>query len=306
MINELNLTYLQAVDDATILVVDDQPINIQVIYQILGDQYQILMATSGAEAIKVCKKSMPDLVLLDVVMPEQDGLTTCKLMKADPEIANIPVIFVTGLQQQSEENACWEAGAVDFIQKPVNPNTLVNRVKAHLLLKKQSDLLRSLAYVDGLTGVYNRRFFDQYLHSQLAVCKRLQQPIAIMIIDIDHFKKYNDHLGHLAGDDALKLVAQRLKQTSKRPADLVARYGGEEFICVLPNTDIRGATHLAQKMLSAIRDLDIEHPTSPVGQITVSIGVAATTDYKLNLTQLADEQLYLAKQNGRNQYSIAP
>ncbi|MGI5308300.1 diguanylate cyclase [Rheinheimera sp. WS51] len=306
MSNELNLSYLQSLDDATILVVDDQPINIQVIYQILGDQYQILMATSGPEAIKVCKKSMPDLVLLDVVMPEQDGLTTCKKMKLDPDIANIPIIFVTGLQQQSEENACWEAGAVDFIQKPVNPSTLINRVKAHLLLKKQSDLLRSFAYVDGLTGVYNRRFFDQYLANQIAVCKRLQQPIAVMIIDIDYFKKYNDHLGHLAGDDALKLVAQRLKAVSKRPADLVARYGGEEFICVLPNTDISGASHLAEKMLTGIRELDIEHPTSPLGQVTVSIGVAATTDYKVNLTQLADEQLYLAKQQGRNRLCYAP
>lgn len=230
MISELNLSYLQTLDDATILVVDDQPINIQVIYQILGDQFQILMATTGAEAIKVCKKSMPDLVLMDVVMPEKDGLT----------------------------------------------------------------------------GVYNRRFFDQYLHSQLAVCKRLQQPIAILIIDIDHFKKYNDHLGHLAGDDALKLVAQRLKQTSKRPADLVARYGGEEFICVLPNTDTRGATHLAEQMLIGIRDLAIDHPTSPLGKITISIGVAATTDYKVNLIQRADEQLYLAKKNGGNQYCIAP
>lgn len=297
---------MQSLPNATILVVDDQPINIQVIYQILGEQYQILMATSGPEAINVCKKSMPDLVLMDVVMPEQDGLTTCKLMKADSEIANIPVIFVTGLQQQSEENACWDAGAVDFIQKPVNPSTLQNRVKAHLTLKRQADLLRSMAYVDGLTGVYNRRYFEKYLHSQVAVCKRLQQPIAIMIIDIDHFKQYNDHFGHLAGDDALKLVAQCLKNSSQRPADLVARYGGEEFVCVLPNTDSTGAAHLAAQMLVAISDLAIEHPTSTTGKVSISIGVAATTNYSTNLTQLADEQLYLAKQQGRNRYCVAP
>lgn len=305
MINEIKCSYDSPLENATILVVDDQPINIQVIYQILGEQYQVLMATSGIEAIKVCKTSMPDLVLMDVVMPEQDGLTTCKLMKTDAEIANIPVIFVTGLQQQSEENACWEAGAVDFIQKPVNPSTLQHRVRAHLTLKRQTDLLRSLAYIDGLTGVNNRRYFEQYFQKQLAACKRLQQPIAVLLIDIDHFKQYNDHYGHLLGDDALKLVAKSLKLSTKRPADLVARYGGEEFICVLPNTDASGATHLATKMLAAIMELNIKHPTSPLGKISVSIGVAATTDYQVNLTQLADEQLYSAKQNGRNRYSVA-
>jgi diguanylate cyclase (GGDEF)-like protein len=305
MIHELNLSYIPSLEGATILVVDDQPINIQVIYQILGDQYQVLMATSGPEAIKVCKASMPDLVLMDVVMPQQDGLTTCKLMKADSAIANIPVVFVTGLQQQSEENACWEAGAVDFIQKPVNPCTLLNRVKAHLTLKRQADLLRSLAYIDGLTGVYNRRYFEQYLQKQLAVCKRLQQPLAVMIIDIDHFKQYNDHFGHLAGDDGLKLVAQSLKHSTKRPTDLVARYGGEEFICVLPNTDTNGAAHLASKMLAAISQLNLEHPSTELGKISISIGIAATTDYQLNICQLADEQLYLAKQSGRNRYCIA-
>ena len=158
-------------EQAVILVVDDQPINIQVIYQILGGSYKILMATSGAQAIKVCTDSLPDLVLMDVLMPEQDGLETCRQMKAQETIADIPVIFVTAAQQQEEEDACWQAGAVDFIQKPVNANTLRHRVNAHLTLKKQSDLLRSLAFIDGLTHVYNRRYFDQFLQKQLAACK---------------------------------------------------------------------------------------------------------------------------------------
>lgn len=302
MTETMHPDFLQT-ESATILVVDDQPINIQTIYQILGPQYKILMATSGPQAIAVCKKSMPDLVLMDVVMPEQDGLTTCRLMKEDTDIANIPVIFVTGLQQQSDEDACWEAGAVDFLQKPVNASTLRYRVKAHLTLKRQSDLLRSLAYLDGLTGVYNRRYFNDYFQSQLANSKRLQQPLSIILIDIDHFKQYNDQFGHLAGDDALKLVAKTLKACCHRPADLLARYGGEEFICVLPNTDLAGALHLADRMLKAVAMQKIDHPTVNRGIVTISLGIATGTGAESDLVKLADTRLYQAKLNGRNQYN---
>ncbi|QBL08447.1 diguanylate cyclase [Rheinheimera sp. D18] len=292
---------------AVILVVDDQPINIQIIYQILGDDYKVLMATSGEQAIKVCLDSMPDLILMDVVMPIQDGLETCRLMKAQDTIANIPVIFVTAGQQQQDEDACWQAGAVDFLQKPVNANTLRNRVKAHLTLKKQADLLRSLAFMDGLTGVYNRRYFDQFLNKQLAVCKRQSAPLALLLIDIDHFKLYNDHLGHLAGDDALRRVAQAMSSCCLRPNDLVARYGGEEFVVVLPDTDSQGAVVLAQKILAAINKLKIPHPATPLGLVSISIGIAMATPhngYSVEITARADQQMYVTKKNGRNGFSI--
>lgn len=292
---------------AVILVVDDQPINIQVIYQILGQDYKILMATSGAQAIKVCTDSMPDLVLMDVMMPEQDGLETCRLMKAQDTIADIPVIFVTGVQQQEDEDACWQAGAVDFIQKPVNANTLCHRVNAHLTLKKQSDLLRSLAFMDGLTSVFNRRYFDQFLPKQLAACKRHGAPLALLLIDIDHFKLYNDHLGHLAGDDALRRVAQAMKACCLRPNDLIARYGGEEFVAVLPDTTAEGAVFVAQKILAAVKTLAIVHPASKHRIISVSIGIAITephSSYTADITERADKQLYLTKQNGRNGFSL--
>jgi diguanylate cyclase (GGDEF)-like protein len=294
-------------DQAVILVVDDQPINIQVIYQVLGSHYKILMATSGAQAIKVCSESMPDLVLMDVIMPEQDGLETCRLMKANPDIADIPVIFVTSVQQQEEEDACWEAGAVDFIQKPFNASTLRHRVKVHLTLKQQSDLLRSLAFVDGLTSVYNRRYFDQSLLQQLASCKRQKAPLALLIIDIDHFKLFNDQLGHLAGDDALRQVAKALKASCARQQDFIARYGGEEFVAILPDTDAAGAVIMAKKMLEKVQALQIVHPATALGTVSISIGIAIaniTTGYSSDITARADKQLYLTKQQGRNGYRL--
>ncbi|WP_064663814.1 diguanylate cyclase [Pseudoalteromonas sp. MQS005] len=292
---------------ATILVVDDQPINIQIVFQVLGNEYNILMATSGKQAIKVCHDSRPDLILLDVVMPEQDGLETCRQLKADKQLADIPVIFVTGLHHQKDEDACWDAGGVDFIHKPFNANTLRNRVKVHLTLKRQSDELRSQAYLDGLTGIYNRRYFDNVLSIQLAQHRRNLNPLAVMMVDIDYFKKYNDTFGHLAGDDALRKVANTLKHSFSRPIDMVARYGGEEFVVLLADTDINGAVTVAKKMLHNVLELDIANPQTPTTKLSISIGIAVANkpeDYDSNILELADQQLYKSKQHGRNTFSV--
>ncbi|EOW9285315.1 diguanylate cyclase, partial [Vibrio cholerae] len=238
--------------------------------------------------------------------PEQDGLETCRQLKADKQLADIPVIFVTGLQHQTDEDACWDAGGVDFIQKPFNTNTLRNRVKAHLALKRQADLLRSLAYLDGLTGIYNRRYFDNVLSIQLAQHRRKLSPLAVLMIDIDYFKKYNDTFGHLAGDDALRKVASALKHIG-RQADMVARYGGEEFVVLLADTDINGAVTVAKKMLHHVLELDIAHPQTPATKLSISVGIAVADEakgYDSNIIELADQQLYLSKQRGRNTYSV--
>lgn len=294
-----------SLNTGTVLVVDDQPINIQIIYQILGESYRVLMATNAEQALSVCKKSMPDLVLLDVMMPNISGLEICQLMKADPDIRDIPVIFVTGAQGQAEEDACWSAGGIDFIQKPFTPNTLRHRVNAHLTLKRQSDLLRSLAFVDGLTGTWNRRYFDQYLDSQIALAKRKDSALSLLLLDIDYFKRYNDHYGHLAGDDTLRRVAQAAKSCCNRPADIVARYGGEEFGVILPDTDSSGANVVAEKILTTISALDIPHLQSDFGHVTVSIGAAVNLRHGATaLIAAADQQLYNAKSSGRNQYQL--
>ena len=308
MPHEMLAAIADSLKHATILVVDDQPINIQVIFQVLGGDYNILMATSGKQAIKVCQDNLPDLILLDVMMPEQDGLETCRQLKADKILADIPVIFVTGLQHQTDEDSCWEAGGVDFIQKPFNANTLRNRVKVHLTLKRQADLLRSMAYLDGLTGIYNRRYFDDLLQNQLAQHRRKHSPLAILLVDIDHFKKFNDTFGHLTGDDALRKVAKALKRSCSRPGDVVARYGGEEFVVLLADTDANGAVSVAKKMLKNVTELAITHPHSATGSVSISIGIAIADKadaYSAEVIERADQQLYLSKQRSRNTYSVA-
>ncbi|MCE7612673.1 diguanylate cyclase [Vibrio fluvialis] len=293
----------------TVLVVDDQATNIQLIYQLLKNEYDVLMATTGQQAIAVCREHKPDLILMDVLMPDINGWETCKILKHDPDIATIPVIFVTALTDQDDENACWEAGAVDFLQKPINANTLKHRVRAHLTLKHQSDLLRSLAYVDGLTGISSRRHFDQYMEAQMGHAFRKQESLGVLLIDIDFFKQYNDRYGHIAGDDCLRQVAQSLKQSCLRSADMVARYGGEEFVLVLPDTNERGLERIAQRIKQQLEQEAIAHIGSPTSLLTVSAGGAVYLPGELPddaeaMLILADTMLYKAKAEGRNRSCI--
>ena len=219
-----------------LLVVDDQPINIQVMHQIFASKYQVFMATSGQQALDFCHKTPPDLVLLDVVMPGMDGFEVCQALKGEPSTRDIPVIFVTAHTDAAQETRGLDVGAVDFISKPVNPAVVRARVKTQLTLKFQSDLMRKLVFLDGLTGVFNRRYFDQQLAVEVARSSRAKSPLALIMLDVDFFKRFNDHYGHQAGDDCLREIAATLKESLRRPADLVARYGGEEFVCILPDT----------------------------------------------------------------------
>ena len=287
-----------------LLVVDDQPINIQVMHQVFGGDYQVFMATSGAQALSICQTNPPDLVLLDIVMPEMDGFEVCTQLKANDATCNIPVIFVTAHTDAAQETHGLSLGAVDFIAKPVNPAVVRARVKTHLTLKFQSDLLRKLVFLDGLSGVFNRRYFDQQLGVEWARSTRSSSPLSAIMLDVDHFKLFNDHYGHQAGDDCLRQIAVTLKTCLKRPGDLVARYGGEEFACILPDTSFNDAMSLANELERKVRALSIAHAHSSVtGVITVSVGVATrtvdSTEDAAALIGLADAQLYDAKQSGR-------
>ncbi|OZG74440.1 diguanylate cyclase response regulator [Hahella sp. CCB-MM4] len=289
-----------------ILIVDDQPLMIRVIHQIFADEHELFMATSGEQALEFCQNNLPDLVLLDVVMPGMDGLETCRRLKKDERTASIPVIFVTGQTTEEEENECWDAGCVDFVNKPVNARTLLKRVRSHLTLKFQSDLLRRLAMLDGLTKLANRRYFDQFLSQEWRRCKRAGKPLSLVLLDIDHFKSYNDSLGHQQGDDSLRMVASAIARKAHRPADLAARYGGEEFAVILPETDLPGAVNIGEQIEQSVRELQIEHPSSPVCNVlTVSIGVASMVPVESSnpelLIKVADQHLYLAKNRGRGQ-----
>ena len=208
-----------------LLIVDDQPINIQALYQAFSADHQVFMATSGPQALALCLSKQPDLVLLDVMMPGMDGFEVCRRLTADPATADIPVIFVTAHSDEAAETLGLDVGAVDFISKPINPNIVRARVRTHVTLKAQSDLLRHWVYIDGLTGVHNRRYLDERLATEWGRAVRCSTTLSVVLIDVDFFKPYNDHYGHHAGDDCLRRVASTLKAGLRRPGDLMTRYG---------------------------------------------------------------------------------
>jgi len=299
------MTDRAATDLPRILVVDDQPTNIQTLYQVLKGEYDVAMATDGLQAIALCQRRPPDLVLLDVVMPGIDGFEVCKRLKADSATRDVPVIFVTARDSTEDETQGLEVGAVDFITKPVNPPVVRARVRTHISLKRQADLLRSMAFNDGLTGVANRRWFDERLQVEWLRCRRNKLPMSLILLDIDNFKSFNDRYGHQAGDDCLRAVATAMAARLGRPADLLARYGGEEFVCLLPETPMDGARAKADDLGRAIVELGIAHAdSSTAAVVTISRGVAtaqpAVDGSPSELLQRADEKLYAAKRAGRN------
>jgi diguanylate cyclase (GGDEF)-like protein len=288
-----------------LLVVDDQPINVRVLHQIFQADADVLMATSGLQALEVAEREQPDLILLDVMMPELDGLEVCRRLRAIPALASTPVIFVTGQTTAEEETAALEAGGVDFISKPVNPAVVRARVRTHLLLREQARRLEAMAFVDGLTGVNNRRYLDLRLKHEWRVAQRDQTPLAIILIDVDHFKAYNDHHGHPDGDTALRWVAEQLQSTLRRPGDCVARYGGEEFVCLLPRTSLAEALSTSERLRKTIAEGRHPHGASPVAPyLTISAGVAAQVpgpdERPESLLDAADQRLYQAKRGGRD------
>jgi diguanylate cyclase (GGDEF)-like protein len=305
----MNATFLHlpALERRTprLLIVDDQPINLQALYQTFQKDHQVLMATNGEQALKLTLSQQPDLLLLDVVMPGMDGYEVCRRLKADDATRDIPVIFVTAHHDEAAETQGLALGAVDFISKPINPAIVRARVKTHITLKAQSDLLRQWVYVDGLTGLRNRRCFDERLSSEWGRAVRNGSDLSVVMVDVDFFKRYNDHYGHQAGDLCLRQVASSLRQTLKRPGDLAARYGGEEFACLLPDTDLVGSMDLARQLGSAVQALNIEHAASSVASVvTVSLGVCSTSGNtpgsSEELLREADGALYRAKADGRN------
>ncbi|SOE66290.1 response regulator receiver modulated diguanylate cyclase [Burkholderia sp. D7] len=287
-----------------ILIADDQPTNIRVLYELFRDQCDVFMATSGAQTIQICRAELPDLILLDVVMDDIDGHEVCRRLKADSLTGAIPIIFVTSQNQEADEVIALGLGAVDFITKPINPVIVRARVRTHLTLKLQGDLLRASALLDGLTGVANRRKFDEDVQTDWRQCLRETAPLSLILIDIDYFKLYNDRYGHQAGDNCLKLVARALFEALRRPYDKLARYGGEEFACLLPKTELAGASAMAERMQTRVSELNVEHLGSDVDQVvTISLGVASMVPTPSVTPELllkaADQQLYEAKRTGR-------
>ncbi|MFP8966496.1 diguanylate cyclase domain-containing protein [Pokkaliibacter sp. CJK22405] len=308
MLNTLHDTLQRSGHRPRILIVDDQPINIRALNEVFKEDCDILMATKGEQALEQARSQQPDIILLDIVMPGMDGHEVCRQLKADPSTENIPVIFVTSQNDDNDEAFGFEIGAVDFISKPINPVIVRARVRTQLALKLQYDFARNMALLDGLTGIANRRRFDEDLIADWRLCLREERPMTMLLIDVDYFKRYNDHYGHQAGDECLRMVAKGLQGILRRPSDLLSRYGGEEFACLLPFTDLVGGEGRAEAMLKAVQDLKIPHALSDASDyVSISIGVACVIpcndQQPKSLIKQADEALYQSKAEGRARFS---
>ncbi len=292
-------------EKGTILIVDDDPMNINILSEILEDKHEILFATNGRDALRIARDESPDLIILDIIMPEMDGYEVCRRLKANPAVSGIPVIFVTGLSNVADETQGLKAGAVDYITKPISPPIVLMRVNNHMKLTRAMSKLSELSSTDSLTNLANRRHLDDRLKKECSGIRRPVAPLSLILMDIDYFKIFNDTYGHLAGDDCLKKVSHILSLTVQRSLDLVARYGGEEFCCLLPHSDYENAVSIANKIRENILGQKIVNQGSDVNEfLTASFGVVTIiSDGSITpekLIEIADNNLYSAKAKGRN------
>lgn len=328
-------------DRTKILAVDDRPENLLAIEALLdGPEVEVVRATSGEEALAKMLEHDFALVLLDVQMPEMDGFEAAQLMRGHKNTRNVPIIFATAIsKEQKHIFKGYDSGAVDYMFKPLDPDILRSKVAVFLQLHRQrkalqdktveldakvceleevrrqlersNAMLERLSTIDGLTGVYNRRRFDEVLDLEWRRAIRTQSPLSLIIIDLDCFKNYNDRYGHLAGDACLRQVAETMNDVLKRPSDMMARYGGEEFAAVLPGIGLDHAAQLAEQMRAAIETLQIDHACSFTSEVvTVSMGVASMIPKRDALPSVliaaSDTALYEAKQTGRNRVVTHP
>lgn len=306
------------VDGSKVLVVDDIPVNRKLQKTYLdAEGYSVILAQDGIEALQRVEEELPDLILLDVMMPKMNGFQVCKELKNNNNTRFIPVILVTALNEIEDKIKGIEAGADDFICKPFNKLELLARVKSLLRIKHLHDELEQkireleaakkelyeLAITDGLTGLNNYRYFNEQLKHELSRAKRHNLNVSAIMLDIDYFKNYNDTNGHPAGDEVLRTIA-KLIHSNIRKIDIAARYGGEEFALLLVETDKNSAAIVADKIKKIVEDYPfINQETQPNNKITVSIGVAT---YPLDnndpdqIISIADQRLYKAKELGRN------
>ncbi|MBU0483829.1 MAG: diguanylate cyclase [Proteobacteria bacterium] len=324
----------------SILVVDDSQAILDLLGSILeGEGYRdILFATSAEDAFKILGLNSRDknyldvdIILMDIVMPGMDGIEACRCIKAQEYFKDVPIVMVTKRTEMDVLQKAFDAGAIDYIVKPANEAEFLSRVRSFLKLKhamderkmREEELLKvtnklkqanenlqRLSYLDGLTGIGNRRYFDELYDKEWRQARRASVNISLLMIDIDYFKAFNDLYGHQSGDDCLRDVAQSISDSLRRPVDFVARYGGEEFAVILPQTDIMGAEVVAANIIKDISVLAITHGGSMVNNlVTVSIGAASIVPHRDEdssrlLVRLADEALYKAKNDGRNRIVV--
>ena len=308
-----------------ILVVDDTIQNLQLVVTMLdGVGYGTTFATGGQEALERLKNVKPNLILLDLMMPEMSGLEVCQYLQSQPEYRDIPIIFLTASQEQEDLLTAFEQGAVDYITKPFNQLELLARVKTHLELKQTQDELKKaleevqklarelekLATTDPLTGIANRRQILMLGEKELSDAWRYKRPLSVLMLDLDHFKRINDNYGHPVGDQVLKSITETANK-NLRLGDAFGRFGGEEFVAFLPETNTKEAMIVAERIRSTITAISVTNLENnhTISNLTVSIGVATLQATDKNLEHFlsrADDALYEAKKQGRNRVAVHP
>ena len=293
----------------TILITDDEKMNVDVLGGILSPMYNLLVSRNGTRAIELAKQHKPDLILLDVLMPDMTGFEVIAELKNCKDTINIPVIFITGLTSAEDEEKGFVLGAVDYILKPFKRAIVKARVNTHIRIVDQMRMIESITLIDPLTRISNRRGFENRFDVEWNRALREKESISILMMDIDKFKTYNDTYGHQQGDVALKTFADVTTRTPKRAIDFVARWGGEEFIMLLPSTDLEGAAEVAEKVRSNVEAAVLPIDDGTETRITVSIGVNSIIPTKEDsmeeFLKKADQALYKAKETGRNKYVLA-
>jgi diguanylate cyclase (GGDEF)-like protein len=298
---------------AMILLVDDIPDNIRVLGKILKEEgYSFAIATNGKETFDMLEQKIPDLILLDIMLPDSDGFEICKKLKENERTKDIPVIFLTAMTELEDKIRGFNAGAVDYITKPFEEAEVIARVSNHVRLKKSQDIIRQyyddlekekqrlevMAVTDELTRIYNRGYILERLSEEIERARRDKHNFSVIMADIDHFKQVNDTYGHQVGDRVLIGIVNAMKSTLRK-TDLIGRYGGEEFLMILPETDLERAFHAAERIRKAVHQLRWHLQEM---RVTVSAGVAAfkSEEKDFEFLKRADALLYQAKESGRN------
>jgi diguanylate cyclase (GGDEF)-like protein len=287
-----------------ILAIDDDSFALDTLADILGGMSLIETAVGGRLGIEAALESLPDLILCDVTMPEIDGIEVCRRLRLDPRTSHIPIMCVSGDMGEAEEIRAFAAGAVDCIKKPLRPALVRARIKVQLDCVAKTERALEMARRDGLTGMFNRRYFDERLEREWDRHRRSASWVSVALVDLDHFKAFNDQYGHVKGDECLMKVADALRGCARRADEVAARYGGEEFVFLLPSTPPARAAQFGSLACDEVRSLSIEHLVSSKGVVTASVGVASLRPRPelrpVDLLVLADKALYEAKDAGRD------
>ncbi|MFY8274323.1 diguanylate cyclase domain-containing protein [Pseudoalteromonas sp. SSDWG2] len=297
---------------ANILIVEDDEFNQTTITKALSDKYQVHGVKSAEAMFEWLKENTTELILLGATLRQMSGYEALKLLKHDERTQATPVIMISAHESMGDEAKGLELGAMDYISKPFGTAIVRARVKNQLVIKQKNNLLEMLASVDGLTEIPNRRYFDEHFAREWRRSARAGLPLSVLLIDIDYFKRFNDHYGHQKGDECLKLVAQTLVNNCRRGSDFVARYGADKFVAVLPGSEEQTAQALSNKLCNVIRDLCIANIDSPISdRVTISIGAATYEGVdedsdEIELLEKAQKALHQAKDAGRNGFAFCP